>query len=286
VIPYVRFGRALKGDRAVYGIQAQGLYDSTPPHSDLTEMVAHYVREVRAVQPEGPYFLVGYSGGAILALEMAHVLRDQGQAVARLVLIENPWPVIEGEAEPSSDAERERDRAQASPQRAGGQSPDADQETGGADAPKRVSAEDHIRLMTSLVDVCDRLLAMPEGADPELHEEFVKLVTRAIPPLQITGGHQPYREARVVATQMLFLPKHQVRPYAGRVSVIITARTMQLLGLDGMPDRGRKLLVGNVRLHVVEGEHETCMDPPHHATLAALIGADLSESVVSSSQPE
>jgi thioesterase domain-containing protein len=216
---------------------------------------------------------------------MAHMLRDQGQAVERLVLIENPWPVIEGEAEPSSEAERERDRVQAAPNRGGGQA-DADQETGGAEAPKRVSAEDHVNLMTALVEVCDKLLAMPEGADPELHEEFVKLVTRAIPPLQITGGLQPYREARVIATQMLFLPKHQVRPYSGRVSVIITARTMQLLGLDGLPDRGRKLLVGNVRLHVVEGEHETCMDPPHHATLAALIGADLSETIVGTSQPE
>ena len=40
------------------------------------------------VQPEGPYLLGGFCGGGLIAFEMAHQLRTQGQAVDLLVLIE------------------------------------------------------------------------------------------------------------------------------------------------------------------------------------------------------
>ena len=51
-------------------------------------MAAAYVRSLRAVQPEGPYQLVGFCGGGLIAFEMAQQLRKQGQAVEALVLIE------------------------------------------------------------------------------------------------------------------------------------------------------------------------------------------------------
>ena len=51
-------------------------------------MAAAYVESLRAVQPEGPYQLVGYCGGGLIAFEMAQQLHAQGQTVDRLVMIE------------------------------------------------------------------------------------------------------------------------------------------------------------------------------------------------------
>ncbi|HEU5370396.1 MAG TPA: thioesterase domain-containing protein, partial [Ktedonobacterales bacterium] len=51
-------------------------------------MAAAYVASLRAIQPEGPYQLVGFCGGGLIAFEMAHQLRAQGQEVDLLVMIE------------------------------------------------------------------------------------------------------------------------------------------------------------------------------------------------------
>jgi pimeloyl-ACP methyl ester carboxylesterase len=51
-------------------------------------MAAAYVASLRAIQPEGPYQLVGFCGGGLIAFEMAHQLRAQGQEVELLVMIE------------------------------------------------------------------------------------------------------------------------------------------------------------------------------------------------------
>ena len=53
---------------------------------------AHYVEDVRAVQPRGPYLLGGVSWGSPMAYEIAHQLQLQGQRVALLALVE-PEPL-------------------------------------------------------------------------------------------------------------------------------------------------------------------------------------------------
>lgn len=51
-------------------------------------MAADYIRALRSVQPEGPYFLGGFCGGGLLAFAVAQQLRAQGQEVSALILIE------------------------------------------------------------------------------------------------------------------------------------------------------------------------------------------------------
>jgi thioesterase domain-containing protein len=51
-------------------------------------MAAIHVAEVRKVQPHGPYRLGGYCFGGVIAFEMAQQLRDQGEVVERLVLVD------------------------------------------------------------------------------------------------------------------------------------------------------------------------------------------------------
>ncbi|MCB9592019.1 MAG: SDR family NAD(P)-dependent oxidoreductase [Sandaracinaceae bacterium] len=79
-------------DRRFYGLQARGLYGDQAPHETFAEMAEAYIAELRTVQPRGPYFLGGFSGGGITAYEIAQQLRAAGEEVALLVFLDTPLP--------------------------------------------------------------------------------------------------------------------------------------------------------------------------------------------------
>ena len=79
-------------DRAVYGLQARGLFGEQEPHETFEEMARDYLAEVRHVQPSGPYLLGGFSGGGLVAYEMARQLVEAGETVDLVVLLDTPFP--------------------------------------------------------------------------------------------------------------------------------------------------------------------------------------------------
>jgi len=79
-------------DRPVYGLQARGLYGGQAPHETFQEMARDNLAEVRTVQPHGPYLLSGFSGGGLVAYEMAQQLMEAGEVVAMIVLLDTPYP--------------------------------------------------------------------------------------------------------------------------------------------------------------------------------------------------
>jgi oxalate---CoA ligase len=62
-----------------------------PVGLSMAEMAARYVKEMRRVQPHGPYYLSGYCLFGIVALEMAHQLRSQGEEVAALFPVDSNY---------------------------------------------------------------------------------------------------------------------------------------------------------------------------------------------------
>lgn len=58
---------------------------------DIPELVLSHVNEIRRIQPRGPYFLGGWSSGALLAFEVARRLLRDGQEVRRIVFLD-PLP--------------------------------------------------------------------------------------------------------------------------------------------------------------------------------------------------
>jgi acetoacetyl-CoA synthetase len=83
---------------AVIGIQARGLDGQEPPHATVEAMAAEYLREVKARQADGPYYLCGYSFGGLVAFEMARRLRESGDEVALVGLFDTMmsplrWPL-------------------------------------------------------------------------------------------------------------------------------------------------------------------------------------------------
>lgn len=79
-------------DRPVYGLQARGLYGDQAPHETFEEAARDYLAEIRSVQPHGPYLLGGFSGGGLVAYEMARQLREVGEDVSLLVMLDTPLP--------------------------------------------------------------------------------------------------------------------------------------------------------------------------------------------------
>ncbi|MGW7436991.1 non-ribosomal peptide synthetase, partial [Streptomyces sp. NPDC054849] len=78
--------RHLHPERPVHGLQARGLRGGSP--SSVTEMAEDYVQQIRAVQPQGPYHLLGWSFGGVVAQAMAVTLQAAGQEVALLALLD------------------------------------------------------------------------------------------------------------------------------------------------------------------------------------------------------
>jgi thioesterase domain-containing protein len=53
-------------------------------------MASDYLDEIRRIQPSGPYLLGGFSGGGLIAYEMARQLENADQHVAALILLDTP----------------------------------------------------------------------------------------------------------------------------------------------------------------------------------------------------
>jgi acyl carrier protein len=91
VLGFLEFAKLLGPDQPFYGLQSRGLDGIEKPFTRIEDMAAHYINEIRQVQPEGPYYLGGTCIGGVVAYEMAQQLQEQGHEVSLLTLIET-WP--------------------------------------------------------------------------------------------------------------------------------------------------------------------------------------------------
>jgi acyl-CoA synthetase (AMP-forming)/AMP-acid ligase II/thioesterase domain-containing protein/acyl carrier protein len=87
------------GDRLqgcdTYGIQAWGLHPRHFPHLSVEEMAAHYISEMQRIQKNGPYRVLGYSFGGVIAFEMACQLESAGEEVAFLGMLDRRALLLE-----------------------------------------------------------------------------------------------------------------------------------------------------------------------------------------------
>ena len=96
VVAFNDLATLLGPDQPFYALQPRGLDGKLPPFESIEETAEHYLTEVRALQPQGPYFLMGVCMGGLVAFEMAQRLRAAGQEVAFLALLDvrPPHPML------------------------------------------------------------------------------------------------------------------------------------------------------------------------------------------------
>ena len=85
---YAGLAARLGAGQSVYGIQARGLVGDEPLPRTLREEAEDYVGRIREVQPRGPYRLIGWSVGGILAHTAAVLLQEAGEEVQLLALLD------------------------------------------------------------------------------------------------------------------------------------------------------------------------------------------------------
>jgi enterobactin synthetase component F len=102
---YGGLARALSPRRSVHGLQAPALAEGVPTPGSLDALAADYVERIRAICPRGPFHLLGWSVGGILAHAMAVRLRALGEEVGLLAMLDSyPSDVWRAEPEPDENA--------------------------------------------------------------------------------------------------------------------------------------------------------------------------------------
>jgi len=96
---YKTFCSSMKADMNCWGIKADVGKGYAPVRTEVKEIAAAYVEKIKALQPEGPYYLGGWSVGGTIAFEMARQLEQQGHQVDGLWLFDTDSPSEQAERE-------------------------------------------------------------------------------------------------------------------------------------------------------------------------------------------
>jgi thioesterase domain-containing protein len=88
----------IRSPMPVYCVKPRGAYPGENPHDRIDDMVEYALDEIKSVAQGGAYFLVGYSGGGLVAFETARRLSSCGASVPLLVLLDTytselSWPI-------------------------------------------------------------------------------------------------------------------------------------------------------------------------------------------------
>ena len=88
ILLYRSLGEHLAPEYPLYGLQSKGLDGESEPLHSIAEMADCYVREIKTVQSQGPYYLGGYCLGGTVAYEMAQILRCEGHEVPLVAMLD------------------------------------------------------------------------------------------------------------------------------------------------------------------------------------------------------
>ena len=101
-IRFQRLPEYLSTDQPVYFFRSRGFEAGERIQTTIEEIAADYLREVKKIQPAGPYHFLGESSGGLVAYEMAQRLHTEGQTTALLGMLDTYLEEMKSESGPSS----------------------------------------------------------------------------------------------------------------------------------------------------------------------------------------
>ena len=102
VLCYGKLASYLVTEQPFYGLQSAGLNGEREPLEKIEDMATLYVEALQTIQPQGPYYLGGWSMGGLIAWEIAQQLQAYGHEIALLALIDS-YPSINNLPEETDD---------------------------------------------------------------------------------------------------------------------------------------------------------------------------------------
>jgi len=250
VLEYHDLARLLGPDQPFYGLQAKGLSGEEQPHTSITEMAAHYLREMREVQPEGPYLLGGRSSGGTIAFEMACQLAAEGQKVAMLALLDT-YPAGYFKLLPDSGSLRQR---------------------AGRYALKLKSHANNLRQLSMAEKVAyifRKLQYAPAKTKHALYSRAYKIYERIGKPL-------PPVLQNIEQINFAAVKNYVPRIYAGNVTLFLAS---DLTSDYDLHDGWGELVQGEIETHEIPGNHINIIKPPHVSALAEELRACLDKTI-------
>jgi amino acid adenylation domain-containing protein len=250
VLFYADLARYLGLDQPFYGLQAPGFEGEQDPLGRIDAMAAQYVREMRRVQPDGPYFLGGLSMGGVVAFEIAQQLLAEGERIGMLALFDTYRPDAVGH-HCSDDARAKYPR----------------------------------RLREGFRERWGNLSRVDLSA--QLGNTFSKLRTlgKRIKAKLLGGGHKAPKTPRDIYRSKLHDANVQAmryyvpKPYAGRI-VQFLAGGSPVISPDDPRLAWGKLAAGGLEVHVVPGDHSAMVRGPHAKILAERLSACMEQTIV------
>ncbi|MEU8180128.1 amino acid adenylation domain-containing protein [Micromonospora sp. NPDC049047] len=101
-LTYAGLAAHLEAERPVYGLQSPYHDPAAGLPESIEQLAGAYLEQVRAIQPSGPYHLLGWSFGGLVAFEMARMLQADGEQVAFLADLDS-FPYEAARDEPLPD---------------------------------------------------------------------------------------------------------------------------------------------------------------------------------------
>ncbi|MEV5575412.1 amino acid adenylation domain-containing protein [Spirillospora sp. NPDC052269] len=232
---YAGLAAVLPDDVPLYAVQARGLDGEAPLPDSIEEMAAYYVDRIRTVQRQGPYRLLGWSFGGLLAQAVATRLQESGEEVSLLAILD-AYP----SEEPSEEAAT-RDAAK------GGKRVRAD----------RLPPEARARMIDKLIDSVLAFAGGQEGRT-ELDEGAVEAIRRvALNNENLTMGFVPGVFRGDLTLFVAALDRPAGRPAASA------------------PDAWRPYVEGEIESHLIEASHEKLTAPGPLAEIGRLLASGL-----------
>lgn len=239
VLYYRDLALHLGKEQPFFALQPQGLNGKQAPLTQIEEMADLYIKEIRSVQPEGPYFLGGSSFGGEVAWEMAQQLHQQGQKVALLALFDTSAPGY---------LKRVSFR-------------------------KRVADHFNSLLTQGLGYILKKVTGKLQWFKNRIHEKGQKISFRfshnSLDSLTQTHHNLVVEEANKQAAR-----NYVLRVYPGRVTVFRAIHQPAPEGWDIDPQMGwGELAGGGLDIHDVPGNHDSMFREPHARVLAEKLRA-------------
>lgn len=245
VLAFVDLVRHVDADYPFYALQSIGLDGRVEPYSTVEEMAAHYLEDIRGIQPQGPYRLGGVSFGGLVAFELARQLEQQGAPVDLVALVDMECPLFEGRAV----------------------------------FKEAMAADDATLIRQSSLALREHYTRRPEQMRELDGLESQALVARVLEHLGVRGPW--YENARRVFTILLHgsraLRDFMPGPYSGTITIFRSTESAGAAQYAQLLQAGREqpeaMLAWRARARGVElidvpGDHVTMLAEPHVRTLA------------------
>jgi acyl carrier protein/pimeloyl-ACP methyl ester carboxylesterase len=84
--------RSLGPDQPCYWLQPPGMDWTSTECATVPQIATYYIKEIKAVQPHGPYRLLGNSFGGHVVFEMALQLQEAGESIEFLAMLDTEAP--------------------------------------------------------------------------------------------------------------------------------------------------------------------------------------------------